>query len=137
MVSEQVEPSPAAPPAALPETNGSVPPGSVAVVDRAPETGVADRRRVAAVWVAAVTAFLLFLGLASVSREAGRVAGRVRVTRAWSLLADNLPDGTAVQVLFWGAIALFLVAASAALWLALTAGTTAADALPARSPDRE
>jgi len=137
MVSEQVESNPAAPPTAMPETDGPVPAETVAAIDRAPETDSVGLRRSAAVWLAAIVAFLLFVGLASVSREAGRVAGRVRLTRAWSLLADNLPDGALVQVIFWGAIAIFLVAASAALWLALTAGTTTADALPARSSDHE
>ena len=143
MVSEQVESNPAAPPVAMPESNGPVPTETVVATDRAPEAGhapetdAANRRRAAGVWLAAIVAFLLFVGFASVSREAGRLGGRVRLTRAWSLLADNLPHGTAVQVLFWGAIALFLAAASGALWLALTSGTTTADALPARSSDPE
>lgn len=127
MVSEQVESNPAAPPTALPEPNGPAPVETDVVSDDGSDAGVAARRRTVAVWLAAIVGFLLFVALASVSREAGELGGKVRLTRAWALLADNLPDGTAVQVLFWGAAALVLVASGAALWLALTAN----------SPDRE
>ena len=138
MVSEQVESNPVAPPAVAPGGGGAVPAPAPTSIEPAPRAEVADRSRaVVVVWLAAVIGFVLFVALASVSREAGRVGGRVRVTRAWSSLADNLPDGAAVQAVFWGAVALFLAAAGVALWLALTTGTTDTTRSAVQPSDRE
>lgn len=96
----------------------------VPVASHPTATAWADRRRLAIVWGAALVGFGVFVGVASVEREAGRVEGDLRVARAWSLLADNLPDGTTVQIVVWGLFGLFVVAAGLGLWLALIAGTT-------------
>ena len=125
MVSEQVETDSA--PRVMPMEDA--PPSEAAAPPTVPAATSEreDQRRLAAVWAAAVVAFALFVGVASLPREAGSVGGRLRMARAWSLLAGELPDGTSVQLYFWAAVAVSLFAAGLGLWLALTAGPTAGD----------
>src|SRR5688500_101132 len=107
MVSEQVDTGLGPPVMSM---NDASPPEVAA--PPAPPAAPTEReyqRRLAALWGGAIIAFAVFVGVASRPREAGLVGGELRVARAWSLLAGELPDGTAVQLFFWAAVAMFVV----------------------------
>lgn len=105
------------------------------------EAGTATERQpsgwqaIPVIWLAAISAFALFLGLASVTTQAGRGRDReIEIVRAWTFLAGDLPasgHGTLLRVAFYGAVTLFLIGSSVGLWLALTAGAPAGDPMDA------
>ena len=137
MVTQPVETTPEVASAPTPGTQsvrgGDAPVGS----GRDAAIGAGERRRTLVVWLVSVVAFVLFVGLARVSREAGAVPGEVPIRRVWWALIDNLPilgSGTLSNVLFVAAVVVFLAAAAVELWLALIVGGHSEDVPPA-SPE--
>ncbi len=121
------------------QTPSSDQPASPAAVVASAGGGPASRRTALVVWLALTAGFTLFLGLASVTVEAGQAPGRTsRVTRLWSRLTDELPEigsVAAVQAVVFGALVLFVAGAILGLWLALTAESVT-DGAPSPPSDR-
>ena len=134
-MSEQLDTGP--PPSTLTAADPVPPSNAEAPIEAAPaqETTAPNRRPIALwVWLGTMLAFLMFVAFAGVEGQAGRIGGELRVARAWSLLADQLPDGTPLRVLFWVATALFVGVTGLALWLAVTATPSSGEEPSERSP---